>query len=159
VVAAAVTAAWVSTWRGWAYGSLVFHSQVLTLGVQQGQCSLLWLPVRAGSQTEVDGRWYEPADTDVAALTRYHWNGFGVGEAVGLGAAGWSWMVVAPGWCLSLLFLLPPMIWLKSRRSRANPQSCPACGYDLRGSERKTCPECGAPHAGNPRSTSASTRT
>jgi hypothetical protein len=52
-----------------------------------------------------------------------------------------------PLWLVVLVSGILPLWWAQKRRMyrRLSKQSrCPACGYDLRGSEGKACPECGA---------------
>ena len=51
----------------------------------------------------------------------------------------------APHWSVLVLFAIPPLAaWALRRRKLQGLVPCPACGYDLRGSEGATCPECGA---------------
>jgi hypothetical protein len=51
---------------------------------------------------------------------------------------------VIPLWFVIALFALPCVVWRWRNRGRSvKASTCPACGYDLRGSAEK-CPECGA---------------
>lgn len=53
--------------------------------------------------------------------------------------------VTVPSWLVALLLGILPAMWLRrwlARRGRG-PNSCPACGYDLRATPER-CPECGA---------------
>ncbi len=57
--------------------------------------------------------------------------------------AGWS--MVIPYWFPTLLFTLPPLLWMAVVRRRRNLKKtglCPTCGYDLRATPDR-CPECG----------------
>jgi hypothetical protein len=68
--------------------------------------------------------------------------------------------LATPFWFALLLSLILPAVWvgriLRDRRRRRGGL-CPACGYDLRGSEG-VCPECGTPIA-HPRGVAAPLQT
>jgi hypothetical protein len=54
-------------------------------------------------------------------------------------------VVFFPHWALVATFLLLPTWWVHRVRTRTLAGTCPACGYDLRGTPAsKACPECGA---------------
>jgi hypothetical protein len=55
--------------------------------------------------------------------------------------------ITLPYWLIILMSAIAPAFWLRaevSRRRRARPGLCRACGYNLTGNASGICPECGA---------------
>jgi hypothetical protein len=49
-----------------------------------------------------------------------------------------------PLWCPTIAFLIPPLLWWRSRfRRRRRRGACTCCGYSLTANTSGVCPECG----------------
>jgi hypothetical protein len=74
---------------------------------------------------------------------RILWSGVGLAASAAAGIGAWAWSL---GWVPRAVHA-----WRRRRgRRRLSRGLCPACGYELLGSEAAACPECGAPIAAPP---------
>jgi hypothetical protein len=150
----ALTVLWVgSHWRGYNWvrpnsASLSIYSIRGTLGISTPPG--VW--PGAGTRGLTSIRVYPSWKLSLASLWRFE---FGWREVRGPSFSNpvTAFRAEVPYWLPALLLVVIPGLWLW-RHPRRVPATCPACGYDLRGTPApgrgetsgvKTCPECGSP--------------